>query len=210
MGTLAIGFFVGVRGDLFAKLIRDFRRSYPAVRVSLVELTPTEQQSALVAGTIDIGFTRMVEPALAGRLEAERLYVEPMFVVVPKTHRLARRTVRLAELARESFIVAQRDTSPVLFDKVISLCAEVGFSPRIVATASVSTGVLTLVHAGEGIAILPKNAQYFAPSELAFRPIAHPGASIDVVVAWVRGRESEIVRAFLEMMRREREPGGVG
>ncbi len=201
IGTLVIGFFVGVTGDLFAKLIREFRSRYPSVRVSLVELTPTEQQHGLLSGAIDLGFTRTVEPALAARLEAERLYVEPLFVVVPRTHRLAHRTVQLGELAPESFVMAQRDTSPVLFDRVISLCAEAGFSPRIVATASVSTGVLTLVHAGEGIAILPENAQYFAPHELAFRPIAHPGATIDLVIAWPRHRETVIARAFLKLMR---------
>ena len=206
IGTLVIGFFVGVTGELFARLIREFRSAYPSVRVSLVELTPTEQQSALLTGVIDIGFTRAVEPALAAQLQVERLYVEPLVVVLPKTHPLARRTIRLAQLASESFIVAQRETSPVLFDRVISLCAEAGFSPRIVATASVSTGVLTLVHAGEGIAILPKNAQYFAPSELSFRPIADPGATIDLVVAWPRDRESEIARAFVQMMRQRRQP----
>jgi DNA-binding transcriptional LysR family regulator len=207
IGTLLIGFFVGGTGDFFARLIRDFRNLYPEVRVSLVELTPSEQQSALLSGTIDLGFTRAVEPAAAARLKVERLFAEPLFAVMPATHRLARGTVQLAELASESFIVAQRHTSPVLFDKVISLCAEAGFSPRIVATASVSTGVLTLVHAGEGIAILPRNAQYFAPSELAFRPIAHPEATIDFVVAWPRDRESEIARAFLSLMRQQRGPG---
>jgi DNA-binding transcriptional LysR family regulator len=204
IGTLVIGFFVGGTGDFFARLIREFRDSNPGVRVTLVELTPSEQQSALVAGTIDIGFTRTIEPAMLVSLHVERLYVEPLLVVMPKTHRLANRTIELGELASESFIVADRETSPVLFDRVIALCAEAGFSPRIAATASVSTGVLTLVHAGEGIAILPKNAQDFAPAALDFRPIAHAGATIDLVVAWPRGKESPITRAFLELMRERR------
>jgi DNA-binding transcriptional LysR family regulator len=207
IGTLVIGFFVGGTGDFFAELIRDFRSLYPKVRVSLAELTPSEQQSALIAGAIDIGFTRAVEPEASARLEVERLYTEPLFAVMPKTHRLAESTITLPELSSESFIVAQRDTSPVLFDKVISLCAEAGFSPRIVATASVSTGVLTLVHAGEGIAILPRNARYFAPSELAFRPIEHPGAAIDLVVAWPRERQSPITQAFLTLMRQRLAAG---
>jgi DNA-binding transcriptional LysR family regulator len=204
IGTLVIGFFVGGTGDFFAGLIREFRDSSPGVRVSLVEHTPSEQLDALIGGTIDIGFTRNIEPARLALLEVERLYVEPLLAVMPKTHRLANRTIQLAELASESFIVADRETSPVLFDRVIALCAEAGFSPRIAATASVSTGVLTLVHAGEGIAILPKNAQDFAPEALAFCPIAHAGATIDLVVAWPRARENQITRAFLDLMRARR------
>ena len=209
IGTLVIGFFVGGTGDFFARLIRDFRARYPGVRVSLVELTPSSQQEALLEGSIDIGFTRIVEPAASVQLQFEQLYAEPLFLVTPRAHRLARPGIRLAELAAEPFVMAQRETSPVLFDKVISLCAEAGFSPRIVAMASVSTGVLTLVHAGEGIAILPGNAQYFAPEELAFQPIDQPGASIDLVVAWPRKWPNGITAAFLTMMRESRKPGGV-
>ncbi len=207
VGTLVIGFFVGGTGDFFARLIREFRRRFPKVRVSLVELTPSEQQAALLAGTIDIGFTRAVEPMTSARLEVERLYAEPLFLVLPRGHRLARRAVDLPSLAGEPFVVAERATSPVLFDRVITLCAEAGFSPRFVATASVSTGVLTLVHAGEGIAILPKNAQYFAPAELVFLPIELPGATIDLVVASPRGGDNPIRLAFLQLMRQRRAEG---
>ena len=59
----------------------------------------------------------------------------------------------------ELFILNDRSHSPATFDKVITLCAEAGFSPRIGSTATVALGVIALVEAGEGMAILPEGSQ---------------------------------------------------
>ena len=56
----------------------------------------------------------------------------------------------MRELAGERFVLNDRKYSPAVFDKVITLCTEAGFSPRISATATVSSGVLALVEAGRG------------------------------------------------------------
>ena len=61
----------------------------------------------------------------------------------------------MRELAGERFVLNDRKYSPAVFDKVITLCTQAGFSPKISATATVSSGVLALVEAGEGLAILP-------------------------------------------------------
>ena len=202
VGTLTIGFFVGGTDSMFPKLIRAFREHSPGVRVALVELTPTEQHEALLSGAIDIGFTRALQSPQDDQLRAERFYVEPLVVALPAGHRLARQPVAMRQLATERFVIAQRHTSPVLFDKVIALCREAEFSPNIAATASVASGVLTLVAAGEGIAILPKGAQKLASEDVVFSPIQHPDASIDLVVAWSPRRESLLHRSFLELFRR--------
>ncbi len=202
VGTLTIGFFVGGTDSLFPGLIRAFREHSPGVRVALVELTPTEQHEALLSGSIDIGFTRALQPPQDDQLRAERFYVEPLVIALPFEHRLASRPVDMRELATERFVIAQRHTSPVLFDKVIALCREAGFSPNIGATASVASGVLTLVAAGEGIGILPKGAQKLASEDIAFSSIRNPHASIDLVVAWSPQREGPLHRSFLELARR--------
>ncbi len=202
VGTLTIGFFVGGTDALFPGLIRAFREHSPGVKVALVELTPTEQHEALVSGAIDIGFTRALQSPQGDQLCAERFYVEPLVVALPAGHRLAERSVEMRELATERFVITQRHTSPVLFDKVIALCREAEFSPNIAATASVASGVLTLVAAGEGIAILPKGAQKLASEDVAFSPIRNPGASIDLVVAWSPLREGPLHQSFLELARR--------
>lgn len=205
VGTLTIGFFIGGTGSFFSRIIRNFRRRYPGVRVSVVEMTPTQQYKALLAGEIDIGFTRELEVAMRSQLKAEHFYSEPLMVALPKDHPLATSTVlSLEEVATERFVTTSRDTSPALFDKIIALCRQAGFSPAIAAHASVASGALTLVAAGEGIAILPQNSQVVAGAEVIYRPISNRDAFIDLVIAWDPRRKTELHESFLELTRRVR------
>ena len=204
IGKLTIGFFVGGTDRLFPALIRTFRRRSPNVQVSLVEMTPTAQHQALLSGAIDIAFTRAYLSPSNDTLRMERFHVDPLVAVLPPGHRLAARAVKMTQLAEERFILADRETSPVYFDKVISLCRDAGFSPHIAGTASVASGVLTLVAAGEGIAILPKNTLKLAPGNVTSSAIRSRHASIDVVIGWNAHREGPLHRAFLELARKVR------
>lgn len=204
-GTLRIGFFNGGTGTLAPWLIRDFRRRHPGVRVSLTELIPSLQSQALMDGTLDIGFTRPLDREFREHLRTELLYSDPIVAVLPKSHRLAPGPVDLRDLAGERFVVVARETSSSLFDKIVSLCAQAGFSPRIVATGSVWSSVVLLVQAGEGIALLPSNLQQKGSSDLAFCPLTARGASIELVIAWSAAREGAIQKAFLELARETRQ-----
>lgn len=87
---------------------------------------------ALQSGTIDIAFTRPVQPSDAATLRSEHFHSEPLNVVMLKSHPLAKkRRILIRELAKERFILNDRKHSPYGSDKVIALCAEAGFSPRI-------------------------------------------------------------------------------
>lgn len=203
-GKLAIGFFVGGAGRFFPKLIREFRTQYPRVKLSIVEMIPSQQWSALQNGTLDIGFTRPIPSQLQGTLRSERFRTERMYVVLPKDHRLAgRKEIAIAELQDERFIMSERVTSPTLFDKVITLCADAHFSPLISMTATVSSAVVALVEAGEGIAILPDGSRFLG-GEVLFLPLKGASAVVDMVIAWSPDRAEAVHRSFLQLARKFR------
>lgn len=202
IGTLTVGFFVGGTGTFFPAIIKEFRSRFPDVQVSLIELAPGLQHRALQSGAIDVAFTRAVQPADAATLRSEPFLTERVCVVLLKGHRLARkRAIQIRELANEPFVLNDRRHSPAAFDKVIALCAEAGFSPRIAATATVGAGVIALVEAGEGIAVLPQGSGVLIGEGLAFVPLADASASIDLVIAWAAEHESPVLNAFLELAR---------
>jgi DNA-binding transcriptional LysR family regulator len=205
IGTLQIGFFNGGTGTLVPKLIRDFRRKHPGVRVSVADMVPSQQSKALMDGTLDIGFTRPLDPPFDQHLRTELLYLDPLVAVLPRNHPLARGPVDLRSLAGERFVLVARETSSALFDKIVSSCSQAGYSPQIVNTASVWSSVVLLVEAGEGIAILPSNLQQRGTSDLAFCPLRPPGASIELVLAWSPAREGALQTAFLELAREARK-----
>jgi DNA-binding transcriptional LysR family regulator len=206
VGTLTIGFFVGGTGTFFSGIIREFRRRFQDVHLSLVEMAPGMQHRALETGAIDVAFTRPVQPAYATLLRSEHFKSEPFYVVLPHTHPLAaKRRIHLRELAHELFILNDRSHSPATFDKIITLCAEAGFSPRIGSTATVAFGVIALVEAGEGIAILPEGSKRLRSSdEVLYIPLADRGAFIDLVIAWSPEHENPVLGSFLELARKRR------
>jgi DNA-binding transcriptional LysR family regulator len=205
IGTLTIGFFVGGTGNFFSSVIRDFRHRFANVQVSLVEMAPGMQHRALETGAIDIAFTRPVQPAYATLLRSEHFRTEPLYAIVPKNHSLAtKRRIFIRELAEELFILNDRSHSPATFDKVITLCAEAGFSPKIGSTATVSPGLIALVEAGEGVAILPEGSRRLGSEEVVFVPLADHTASIELVIAWSPQYETPVVRSFLELVRKHR------
>ena len=205
IGTLTIGFFVGGTGRFLPAIVKEFRVRFPEVQISLVEMAPAVQHQALQNGSIDIGFTRGLPPTEAAILRSEHFVTERLYAVLLRSHPLAkRRNISMRELADERFVLNDRKYSPVVFDKVITLCSEAGFSPKIGATASVSSGVLALIEAGEGLAILPEGSQTLSTEELVFVPLADRTAFVDLVIAWSPQHESPVVRSFIDLARKRR------
>lgn len=201
-GRLAIGFFVGGNGRFFPRLIRAFRKKYPAVEVSLVEMVPAQQWVALQNGALDIGFTRPLQAQWSGTVRTEKFSSERMYAVLPKNHPLSkRREIAAALLREERFVLPDRQTSPAVFDRITALCGEAGFSPHIASMASVSSGVLALVEAGDGISILPDGSRFLGSNEVAFVPMAGPNATVDLVIAWPGDRANAVHRNFLQLAR---------
>jgi DNA-binding transcriptional LysR family regulator len=205
IGTLNVGFFNGGTGTLVPAIMREFRKRHPGVRVSVAELIPSQQADGLMRGTLDVGFTRPLDPPYDRHLRCELLYPDPFVAVLPKRHPLARGPVDVRKLAGERFVMVARETSPVLFDKTVAICSEAGFSPEISAVGSVWSSVVLLVEAGAGIAILPSNLQQSGVRDVSFQPILNRGASIDLVIAWSPQREGPIQSAFLNIARTQRD-----
>ena len=209
IGTLRIGFFAGGIGANFTRIVRRFRRQYPGVRISLMEMPPAQQWQALVEGRIDVGFTRRLEPQYLDQLDWELIRQDEIVAVLPKDHPLVAgwsqpQSVNVRDLAGERFVLSSRETSPAVFDKVIELCSEAGFSPKIASISSVWSSVVLMVQAGEGISMLPLNHQQAKTNDLLFCPLTAKNASVDLIVAWSPKRDSVILQSFrglVEVMR---------
>lgn len=206
-GTLAIGFFLWGAGGFFARIIREYRRLYPQVRLSLFDMHPQLQMDAFEAGTIDVGFTRPLEPPYDRTLGSELLYDDPVVVAMPRDHPLAGRQVDLAALAGERFVLCDREAAPVLYDEILRGCDAAGFVPEVVGTSSTWSGVLTLVEAGEGIGLVPSGARHIKPPSLIFCEVlpASRRASVGLALAWNPKNEGPVVRDFLRLVRDNKE-----
>jgi DNA-binding transcriptional LysR family regulator len=203
-GTLAIGCFGWTTSLFLPELIHAYRTRYPAVRITLDELLPRDQLDALEAGRIDVGFTRSLPKTKASRFLQERVYRDRVVAALPARHALAGfREISLEQLADEDWVFLTRRSSPEVVDEFTLLCANAGFSPRIINEATRVQTVFTMIAAGIGVSVTPSYIRRFNPPGVTFVPIRPEPPPIDLVVARPPGEPPPTVAAFLEMLRQQ-------
>ena len=72
----------------------------------------------------------MRPPVEEDGINSEIVFREPLIVALPETHPAADRAqVELRQLSTEPFILFPRSQAPGLYDLIVSLCQQAGFSP---------------------------------------------------------------------------------
>ena len=160
LGQLTIGFVSSAAHNVVPAILQQFRTLHPAVKLELHELTTNEQLQRLRFGQIDIGFVR--PPVEEDGINSEIVFREPLIVALPETHPAADRAyVELRELSTEPFILFPRSLAPGLYDPIVSLCQQAGFSPRAAQEAIQMQTIVSLVAAEMGVAIVLASMQNF-------------------------------------------------
>lgn len=201
-GRLIIGLCGPVTAPFLPKLIRSFRKSHPGVTVSLRERLPIEQMDALLNKEIDIGFSRGIRPDIKHLIQHELLFREPIVAAIPRAHPLAKlESISVRQLAMEPLLFYGRDAAPEIYDAVTTLCQKAKFSPRIVDCPRSWQSLLTMVEAGEGIALIPHCVQYLQSNDTVFHRLRESSCHIDALMAWRTEGLTRIQQGFLQLIR---------
>src|SRR6266481_2950591 len=158
LGLLQIGFISTVGSEIVPNIIRQFRELNPEVEFSLRAITSCDQVQMLEAGSLDIGFLRL---PIGGHLALDVVTVhrEPFVLVVPASHKLAKRKrVRLSEVSGQNFVMYERAHAPGFHDLIFGMLRDAGIVPNVSQTAGEISTLTSLVAAHIGIAILPLSA----------------------------------------------------
>jgi DNA-binding transcriptional LysR family regulator len=175
-GSLALGFVPSVSSTVLPELVRQLRKLRPGVHLELREMISAEQVEALVAGHIDAGLART--PTRNPRLVVARQMPDPFCLAMPTTEPGAKLpSVDLRKYAEHSYVGFTRHRGPAYFDQSIHLCSQAGFSPRIRYEASTVHGVLDLVGAGLGVALVPASTALLGIKGVKLRPLRGRGGS---------------------------------
>jgi DNA-binding transcriptional LysR family regulator len=197
-GQLRVGAFPTAVAALVPRALAAFRDAYPAVIVSLVEGRTPVLLERLLSGDADVAVVSAPpdRPADTARFTLHHLLDEQLLVAMPRDHRLAgRRTLRLADLSDEPFIVG----SATAEDTLMRASFPSGFQPRVDIVAADWTGKLGCVAAGLGVALVPALAIRATPSDITLRRLHTDDASRrQIFAATVTGRgHSPAVSAFI-------------
>jgi DNA-binding transcriptional LysR family regulator len=158
LGLLRIGFVSTAGNEIVADIVRQFRDLNPEVEFSLRNILTAGQIQMLETGSLDIGFLRL---PIGGHstLDVVTVHREPFVLVVPSSHKLAKRKrVRLREVADEDFVMYERTWAPGFHDLMFAILRDAGIVPNVTQTAGEVPTLISLVASGMGITIMPASA----------------------------------------------------
>ena len=132
------------------------RKRFSSLHVTAVEFEPVRAIPALKSGQLDIALSHdwdFVPPGHEPGLDRYELLTEPIVAILPKSHPLAGRGVRLKDLAAERWCVAQE--SAVSRQAVQRVAHASGFEPNVVIESNYFRALGAAVEAGLGVGIAP-------------------------------------------------------
>ena len=181
-----------------------FGQCAPKVRMQLQEMYSEPQFTALRADQIDVGFVRD-EPRHESDARALRLDVidyESLLLAVPCGHALAGRdSVHFGELANEPFVSQPRELAATLYDRLVQLAGKAGFHPLIRQQAQQINGLLALVAAGIGLALVPASMRVVQLGGVSYVSLEDPDAYLLLAVASRKDNPSPVLAKFLEIVK---------
>lgn len=201
-GWLGVGFVRSALFSILPRVIRQFRETYPDVRLDLVEVLSEYQPEKLREGLIHIGISRYI-----GKFEQPEdlfhqvMFDDPFVVALPSHHKLARkRSISPEDLDGVPFISYPKDPKSPYIQKVLASLNEAGATPVITYQAIELHTALALVAAGLGVTLVGKSIALNSRNDVTFLPIRR-FTPVSTVVAVTRATESErITNAFLEIL----------
>ena len=194
-GVLRVGVGASAMLGILPEMIARFRARYPAVVVQLDDATSKPHAERVGQRLIDVALLREVAPLPGLRTVIVR--EERLLVVLPGAHRFARRrTLRLADLSDEPFVLFPREASPSFYDALHAGCARAGYTPRIVEQATEWPTVAGMVAAGTGITVAPESVAVMPRDGTAYVRLRDDDVRVQVL-AVSRDEDDPLVDAFV-------------
>ncbi|MFT4055692.1 MAG: LysR substrate-binding domain-containing protein [Novosphingobium sp.] len=184
-----------------AAMLRSTRLGVDNLTINYVPMPSMDQPAALQRREIDVGLI-YGDPTITRGLEHMTVAQDRYRLAVSRTHPFAmRESVRLEELAAESFVHIATHRNPGLQKDLLARCKEIGFEPRIGHRASTISGILTLVATEGAVALMP---ELIGVTE-AFTcvPIEGFEVTIPVDLIWRTGDDSPLLRQYIASWRKQ-------
>jgi len=197
-GTFRLGVLPSLGPYLLPHFLPALHKSYPRLKLYVREAIPAALIHDLEDGKLDILLFPL--PITRADLEHVRIFLEPLWVVAPSDHTMARRkTVRREDLTHQTVLALERGHR--LHDQVRHLCEEFNADVSLDFEGSSLDTLRQMVAMGLGISFLPS---LYVSAEISdndtsvvARKLDHGNPSRVIGMVW--RRHSARIREFIEL-----------
>jgi DNA-binding transcriptional LysR family regulator len=203
-GRVRMAAFESACATLMPPAIAQYRSRHPAVELSMTLSEPEDSLPQLRSGEIELAVIfggALAESYSIEGLELVELMEDPLYLVLPADHPLARkRNIRLVDLAHEPWIGGPVDCECTAL--IRRSCAAAGYDPRITFEIDDYGAVQGLVAAGVGVSLIAEMGLSSVRDDIVVRSLGRD-APVRRVYAAVHdgGYRSPATAAMLDVLR---------
>ncbi|VEI13019.1 Morphology and auto-aggregation control protein [Trueperella bialowiezensis] len=201
-GRLHISFIGSVGPVVLPELVGRVSANLPNMALEFGSHAFTRKiEELLELRRTDLGIVRT--PVRSAALEWRPLYDDPLVLLVPATHRLAKaQKVDLNSVKDETHIVFPQREGSVVADQAMRMCREAGYEPRkTIEIYETLTGV-GLVAAGMGVSIMPLSTRRIVGLKGITHVECKNGIMTQVAMVWRKDDTNPLRQRFVKEMER--------
>lgn len=203
-GELRVANIPPLSATVLPPLLSAWHEAFPDVEVSLVEMEPAEQLTAVREKRVHLAIHPDLGAPLEQRFASRPLFSCRMVAVLSARHKLAasaKKEIAIESLADETILIPSTAASGY-HERFDRLCAAADFTPKATHRVEGLENLVSMVAAGYGIAILPELLANSRGSELTTRRLRAPVPPFTLRLVWLRKAPSVVVQNFLDVASR--------
>ncbi|MCC8942937.1 HTH-type transcriptional regulator CatM [Bradyrhizobium ivorense] len=196
-GRLSVGYMFVLASAVLPRLVPELRRSLPGVDLDFVELSASTRETLLLDRAVSVA---LCMPAIHHReIQVAQIGTQPLMLAMPSRSPLARlAAVPVERLHGRPLVALPRPQDEPTSSAVAALLRRHQVVMPVVSRVETVHSALSLVLAGEGLAILPACAKLGAPPGIVFRPFLEIADAIEIAACWRRDSSSPLIRNFVK------------
>lgn len=204
-GTLSMSIIPSFfASDRFFDALNAMRKSCPDVFLKLSKHSSANILARIEGGELDFGIIRVINPASLGVQYAE-IGREKILLAVSQSHRFARRkSVKLADLKNERFIMLPYEESPFFCQMIDVELKRAGiYSPNVAEEIYNFDAVLKSISGSSLVAFVPallKGKAYYR--DIAFKRVSDLNVDVKYVGVWKNGALPKSLENFIGILKK--------
>lgn len=198
-GHVRIGFVSSGGVTFLPKLLRHLHKFLPEVQTETRQFSSNGALEALAQRTIDLAVVRT--PLVGDKLLHRPILRDGVVLALPDDHPMSRRKrIRLEEMQHEMFVLYPPNEGHAAYSVVQRACLAAGFVPSVAEFVDDVYGMLGLVGAGIGVALMPAAISGLSIDGVVFRPLPEVEECFELSLVWRAEDDRRLISTLVDAL----------